>query len=299
MLLLILQRSRAQAQVAADAAPRNWLLLPSVMQGLYIYRDHPTRGLTSASTVRLAAWLYQHWLLAASYRYSHFLASDNAASYGASTAPWRQHDGYATLGYAALRFGVSLHYGVLAGALNASPDYAETSHHIGFAARYSPFGDGTLAMSASLFPSEVIYRGELAWALPLIPASSSWAQKARALRLRPGVAVQWSGGEWRPSGSLTVSFDHPRFSAFVGGKYGSELRAAYLPQEVVYNGPERIPLGLWVGGSLRLSPRDGTTLSLNYAFDRLLRDVTDTSTLATSTVETGAHYLTLAIARPF
>ncbi len=269
------------------------------MQGLYVYRDHPSRDLTSATTARLSAWLFQRWLLAASYRFSYFSANPSAALIGASTAPWRQHDGYATLGYAALRFGVSLHYGVLAGALQATTDYAETSHHIGFAARYSPFGDGVVAFTASLFPGEISYRGELGWALPLLPASSRWAMQSRSLRLRPSVALQWSGGEWRPSGALTVSLEDPRFSVYVGGKYGSELRPAYLPQEVVYNGPERIPFGLWAGASLRPSPRDGTTLSLSYAFDRLLRDVTDVSTLAMSTVTSQAHYLTLAITRPF
>jgi hypothetical protein len=299
LLLVILPQSQAWAQIAGDSEPRKVWFVPSLMQGLYLYRDHPTRGLTSASTARLAAWIYQRWLFAASYRFSYFGASDRAEGYGASSAAWRQHDGYGTLGYAAPRFGISLHYGVLSGSLSATPDYAQTSHHVGFAARYSPFGDGLLALTASLFPDEVIYRGELGWALPLIPATSSWGLKSRSLRLRPAVAVQWSGGEWRPSGSLTVSFEHPRFAVFVGGKYGSELRPAYLPQEVVYNGPERIPLGLWAGGSLRPSARDGTTLSLNYAFDRLLRDVTDISTLMTSTLATQAHYLTFAIARPF
>ena len=127
-------------------------------------------------------------------------------------------------------------------------------------------------LPASLFPSEIIYRSELA-GLPLLPASSRWALVA-ILRLRPSVALQWSGGEWRPA-ALTVSLEDPRSRR---RQYGSELRPAYLPQEVVYNGPERIPFGLWAGASLRPNPRDGTTLSLSYAFDRLLREVTDVST---------------------
>lgn len=290
----------AQAQLASEAAPRSVIVLPSVMQGLYIYRDHPARGLTSATTARLALWLRQQWLFSASYRFSYFAPSPSAASYGLATAPWRQHDGYASFGYAALRFGISLHYGVLAGALSATPDYAETSHHVGFLARYSPFGDALLAFTASLFPTEVIYRGELGWALPLLPASSRLAQAGQQLRLRPAFALQQSAGEWRPNGSLTLSFEHPRFSAFLGGKYGSELRPAYLPQEIVYNGPERIPLGLWVGASLRLLPRDGTSLSLSYAYDRLLREVFDPSAPTMNrTLDSQAHYLTLAIARPF
>lgn len=290
---LLLQRTATAEGV--QAAPRSWVLVPSVMQGLYVYRDHPTRGLTSASTARLALWLQGRWLLSAAYRFSLFAPSSAAQSTG-SAATWRQHDGYAGAGYAAPRFGASLHYGVLAGALDKTPDYAETSHHMGAVARYSPWGDGTLASTLSIYPSELLWRGEVGWALPILQAN---LLRAWSLHIRPSAALQWSAGEARPSGTLTVLFEHPRVSAFVGGKYGVELKPAYIAQEVVYNGPERIPLGLWSGLSVRPSAKDGTNLSLNYSFDRLLRDVYDFSTSSITAIDCQAHYLTLSLARPF
>ena len=299
LILLSLRIAAAQttgSDPVRDHAQRSWLVIPSVTQALYVYRNHPTRGLTSATTARLALWLKSRWLISGAYRFSWFAPSSAAqtAGYGAT---WRQHDGYVSAGYAALRVGASLHYGVISGALDTTPDYAETSHHLGAVLRYSPWGDGTLAATVSLFPTEILARGELGWSLPLVRAG---LLRAWSLQLRPAAALQGSGTELRPSGALSLRFDHPRVSAFIGGKYGVELRPAYLAQEVVYNGPERMPLSLWAGLSFLPSPRDGTSLSLSYAFDRLLRDFYDASSpTLSSTFDCQAHYLTLGIARPF
>jgi hypothetical protein len=244
----------------------------------------------------LALWIKSRALLSAAYRFSWFAPSSRAAA-GGYGATWRQHDGYVGAGYAAPRLGASLHYGVLSGALDTSPDYAEISHHIGGVFRYSPWGDGTLAATASLYPQEIVLRAEAGWAFPIVAASRL---RAWSLQLRPAVALQRSGGETLPSGSLSLRVDHPRISAFLGGKYGTEIRPAYLAQEVVYNGPERIPLGLWAGLSVQPSARDAVGLSLSYAFDRLLRDDPDAgSPTLSSTVDSQAHYLTLGLARPF
>lgn len=299
LLLCGLRAARAQSSATLDASEpslRSWSVIPSLTQGMYIYRDHPTRGLTSASTARIALWIKARWLLSAAYRFSWFAPSSSAlaAGYGAT---WRQHDGYVTAGYAAPRVGASLHYGVLSGSLDTTPDYAETSHHIGGVVRYSPWGDATLAATASVYPNEFLFRGELGWAIPILRAN---LLRAWSVHVRPAAALQWSAGELRPSGALSLHLDHPRVSMFVGGKYGTEVRPAFLAQEVVYNGPERIPLSLWAGVSFQPSAKDGTSLRVSYAFDRLLRDVYDASSPTLSTTyDSQAHYLTVGIARPF
>lgn len=273
--------------LALCPAPRRLRLYPALTQAAYMYSQHPRRDLASATTARLGALVYERWLLSAAYRFSYFSTHDK------NSAPWLQHDLYLSAGYAARLLGLSLHYGLLHGALTApvavaggaAADYADTSHHFGFTARYSPFGDGMLAAAVSLYPTCTVVRGELSWWLPIV----------RGLRARPAAALQWSGSALRPSAALTVAYDHSRFGLFGGGKYGPELRPAQLGYEVVYNGPERIPYGLWAGVSGR--PGGGFTLSLSYAYDRMLSDVTDSTTGAVTTTSSDAHYLTLSLSK--
>ena len=269
--------------------PRRLRLYPALTQGVYGYSQHPHREYATATTARLGALVHERWLLGAAYRFSYFSTRDQGS------APWLQHDVYLSAGYAADRLGVSLHYGVLHGALSspvafagsAAADYADTSHHIGATARYSPFGDGLLTLALSMYPTDTVVRGELSWWLPI----------ATGLQVRPAAAMQWSGGTLRPSGALTLSYQHTRFGLFLGGKYGAELRPAQLDREVVYNGPERIPYGLWTGLSVR--PGASFTLTASYAYDCLLTDSADATTGATSTTASDAHYGTLSITKEF
>ena len=282
------ERSALQG-LALCPAPRRLRLYPALTQGVYGYSQHPHREYATATTARLGALVHERWLLGAAYRFSYFSTRDQGS------APWLQHDVYLRAGYAASLLGISLHYGVLHGALStpvafagsAAADYAYTSHHIGATARYSPFGDGLLNFALSMYPTDTVVRGELAWWLPIVTG----------LQVRPAAAMQWSGGTLRPSGALTLSYQHARFGVFLGGKYGAELRPAQLDQEVVYNGPERIPYGLWTGLSVR--PGASFTLTASYAYDRLLTDSTDATTAATSTTASDAHYGTLSVAREF
>lgn len=260
---------------------RKLTLIPELVQGVYFYDGHPLRGITSATTARLSTWLFERWLIGASYRFSHMSGAD------ATAAPWRQHDVYASAGYAERRFGVMVHYGMLSGALVAAMNYADTSHHVGFSARYSPFGDGVLAFSASLYSTNSpVLRSELGWRFPIYAG----------LSVRPAFALQWSPEGFRPNGSLTVRYDHYRFGVFAGAKYGEEKRPAYLAYEVIYNGPDRIPFGVW-GGGYGL-PGRGFMLSLGYAMDHLLYDGTDASGAANVTASY-VHYLTLGLSKEF
>lgn len=254
-------------------------LVPTIEadQGLYVYANHPTRSLASATAGRLSGWIYAHWLLGATYRFTYITPKQ------AATGSWLQHEGYATAAYASRLFGVSLHYGLLHGALNQPTDYAQTSHHFGFSARYSPYGDGMFAFAASLFPGEPTVRGELSWRLPI----------GGNFSVKPRFALQWSDRGFMPNGAFTIAYDHPRFGLYAGGKFGSELHPAYLTYDIIYNNPERIDFGIWAGAWVR--PGAGFTLSLSYALDHLLTDATSTTAISASE----ANYLTLSLSKEF
>jgi hypothetical protein len=207
-----------------------------------------------------------------------------------SASAWMQHDVYASAGYAERRFGVSVHYGMLTGALNAPMGYADTSHHLGMSARYSPFGDGILTVATSFYSTNSpVMRGELSWRFPIY----------RGLSLRPAFALQWSSEGFRPNGSLMVRYDHLRFGIYAGGKYGEEKRPAYLSYEVIYNGLDRIPYGFWSGVYGRLGR--GFTLTLSYALDHLLYDTAASAdgSIAATVTPSNAHYLTLDLTKEF
>ena len=287
--LVLKQRGDVSAQqgLTLCPAPRRLRLYLGLTQGVFMYSQHPQRELASATTARLGALLYERWLLSAAYRFSYF------STRAQNSAPWLQHDVYTSAGYAARKLGISLHYGVVQGSLSesisvsgtAASDYANTSHHFGATGRYSPFGDGFLTAAVSLYPTDTVVRGELSWWLPVV-----WG-----LRVRPAAALQWSGSMLRPSAALTIAYDHPRFGLFAGGKYGPELRPAQLAYEVVYNGPERIPYGMWAGALGHLG--GGFTLTVSYGYDRLLSDTTDATTGAVTTTSSDAHYLTLSLSK--
>lgn len=267
----------AAAPCRAQEPPRVFLY-PELLQGLYVYANHPNRDLASATTGRIAVWLYEHWLIGATYRFTYLHGK------AATDAAWQQHDVYSVAGYAERRFGLTLHYAMIHGALNAAENYADTSHHLGLSARYSPFGDGVFTFATSLYGTTPVLRGELSWRFPL------W----RGISLKPAFALQWSADGFLPNGGLTARYDHTRFGVFAGGKYGWEKKPAYLMYEFIYNGPDRINYGLWAGVYGR--PRAGWTLSLTYALDHL---VSDAATSSATALSYDAHYLTAGVSKEF
>lgn len=268
--------------------PRPLLFTPQLLQGLYVYGNHPLRRLTTATLLSLDVWIKERWQLGLSYRFSYF-------SSGASQSPaWLQHDVFARAGFASRTAGITAHYAFLRGALTAPvvvqsgfSDYAQTSHHVGVTGRISPFGDGVAAVAWSFYPSLSILRSELWWRFPL-PAGFS---------LRPAGSLQVAQGasqartEFNQNVSLTAAFDQARFGVFLGGKYGSERRPAFLDFALIYNGPERVSHGLLAGGSLR--PGAGFTLALGYAWDHLFREADATS----AAINSDAHYLTFSLSK--
>lgn len=266
--------------LAACPPPRPLGAVIQLAQSLYVYRSHPLRDLTSATSALLDLWLYERVNLGATYRFSHFTSASSQSSV------WQQHDGFFRLGYAGKRVGVTAHYAFLIGALSnvvSGSNYAQTSHHFGATGRVTTYGDGTLAVAGSIYPSEFLFRTELAYRIPL----------GRGFSLRPAVAIQAASAALRGNGALVFAYDHPRFGVFAGGKYGNERRPANLDLGVVYNGPERIPFGAFGGASLR--PGRGFSLVLSYAWDRLENEADGTL----PAFQSNAHYLTFSASKEF
>lgn len=202
------------------------------------------------------------------YRYGHF--SPTATS-GADA--WDQHEGYATIGWGNAMGGIAAHYGIVydwSGVLGLS-------HHIGFTARVSPFGDIELRGSASLYDDMKVYRLEPSWRIPLVGG----------LSLRPGAAFQYAGGDFHATGMATLSFDHSAFGLWAGGKYGDEVRPVYFGVPVIYDVQEKIAYGAWAGASVNVS--DIARIHMTYAMDRMKQD--DTSPAVTST----AHSMSVGV----
>jgi tetratricopeptide (TPR) repeat protein len=258
--------------------PRLWVQ-PQFSQGVYLYGGSSQVRNTVASKVQLEALLYGHYYLAAAFRYSHYAAPQGTLS------SWSQYEVYADAGYSALRGGLTLHYAVVDDESGTSG----TVHHLGLTARYSPaltaggpaIGDAYLRLSASLYHGAPVLRGELAFRLPLYAG----------LSLRPAGAVQWTAAETFRTLSLSLGYDHPRFSLWAGGKYGDEFRAAYLDYQFIYNAQSRTAYGFLAGAAVR--PGGHVTLLFNYGYDDLKW------TAATPATESTVHYLTFSIAKEF
>lgn len=242
--------AQAPSQPAATSAlAKRWWLQPQLAQSLYVFQNQPVLTRALATTARLEAMLHDRWYGALVYRYSYFGTQDG------QTAAFGQHDLYAAAGVTSKPAGLTLQYAVIADR-SAS---AQTSHHVGLAARYSFVGDVLFNGSASIYPDAPVLRGELAFRMPL----------PLGLSVRPSGALQWIPGESFRTAGLTLAYDHPRLSLWVGGKYGDEKRPAYLGVFFIYNSPARIPYGAWAGASVR--PGSGFLLSASYSYDRLIR----------------------------
>jgi opacity protein-like surface antigen len=244
-------------------------LTPSVTLGGVFFPDHPAKHLAGSVTAGLALAHRSGFYLDAAYRYTRFTPAD-----GTGYSAWDQHEAYATIGYSAKLGGILAHYAFVrdgSGVLGSS-------HHVGFTARFSPFGDIELRGSASFYDDMKVLRIEPSWRIPLFGG----------LSIRPAAGIQDAGGEVFATVMGTLSFDHRLFSLWAGGKYGDEVRPVYFAVPVVYDVTEKIAWGAWSGASVNVS--DGVRIHLSYAMDRLKQE---------SGTLTNAHALTLGVAVSF
>lgn len=237
----------------------------SVGAQLFPTVDYDVRAPSIALGARLDLRLFERVTLGLAYR-----GRVNTISFKDTNGEYLrgQHEVYADVGYHAPRFGVTLRY-AFTGDIGGTGDRA---HHPGLGLRVSPYGDGTLDLAASVYPDMKLLRGALAWYLPIYGG----------LGVAPGLAYQYTSlasaqmptlnGAPLLSGALTVSFARPRYSLWLGAKYGNELRPAYLDLGIINNLPESIRYGAWAGGSVVLGQpgaRGAYALRLSYALDYL------------------------------
>jgi hypothetical protein len=244
-----------QGLAAAEAAGgvRWW---PSA--GLAVLYDdgHPFRGQGISAVVGLGGRVADHWLLGASYRYGHF-QGDGSQPF---STRWRQgfaqHEAYGALGWASHTWGVLLQ-GAWVGDGSAYMGNAMAS---GLSARWSPWGDLGLSANATVYNDMTVWRIAPSWRLPVL----DW------LDLTPAMAWQAAGGEQLFNGSLTAALRGDGWRLWLGGKLGDELRPSYLHEPSIWNLPERIRWGAWLGAGVELG---GVFWSLHYEAAHLVTPV--------------------------
>jgi hypothetical protein len=216
----------------------------------YLFPSHPWKSSGVGLTASVDGAIGGAWTWGGAYRFVSF-ATLPTSTVGSFT----QNEGYLDAGYTSRAFGLTAHGAVVADGTGA---YG-TSPHAGLSLRWSPAGDLLLDGAVSGYSDGLVARGALRWRIPV----------AGPLSVTPGFAAQDARGSAFAAGSLGASLDWERASVWVGGKYGEEVRPAYLESHVVYDVPEHVLGGAWAGVRARILPHLGVVAS--YAFDWLRR----------------------------
>lgn len=249
-LLASTTRSELATRAHAPCEPPAVRLSMGIAANEYLFPDHPWKSNGTGGTVAAEATLFGRWSLGGAYRYVHF---DTLPT---STQPsFAQNEGYVDLAWNRDAFGVALH-----GALvEDGTSVFGTSSHVGASLRVSALGDLLMDGSLSFYPDMSVLRVAPAWCWNITDN----------LHVQPGVAVIWASETAYVSGSVSALFDTPGVSVWGGGKYGEEVRPAYLSAHVVYDIAEHVLYGAWAGVRVRLAGPVGVVGT--YAFDRLKR----------------------------
>ena len=214
-----------------------------------LYRKDPWKDLSGSAMLGLRLRLPQGLQLGALYRFLTLRALDPRV------AGFVQHEVYAQTGY------VDEHIEALAhGALIWSGDVVGGSRHAGASLRVR-YGGG---FSGDIFveASGSYYRD--LWAFRLAP---SWTVLAGPWSLTLEAAAQRVAQEWLGAGSASVTLTSGPLTFSLGGKLGTEYRAAYLQQFAVFNAADRSLWSVSAGSQLRI---DATwSLFVSYIHVRL------------------------------
>ena len=256
--------ARLGLTLATQASQRAPLLSlqPTAYVSGQVYQDHLYKSSALSSTVSLPVQLLTHGVLNVTYRYSNFWTTDYAQSLGLSET-FDQHELYLTAGVSHASFGVTAQYAYI----NDGSGYLDDSHLLGLTARYSPWGDITLATSVGLYSDITVVSISPAWRLPLL----SWLSLTPALHVQVASAdsssllLSGDSSKTLVAGSLTITAHGEAGSLWLGGRYGDMVRHADLNSAVVYNTADRSTFGLWAGGKLNLSDR--WSVFLSYQLD--------------------------------
>ncbi|WP_394845324.1 tetratricopeptide repeat protein [Pendulispora brunnea] len=232
----------------------------------YFYPSHTTRDYGGSGIVSLDLSHREGWIAGGAYRYT-FGTQRNYDS-------WEQHDAYFDLGYAGKKLGAIAHYV----AVFDRSGFSGTSHHIGLSARWSALGDVRLDASLSMYDDMNVFRAAPSWKIPL-----SWG-----LSVEPGAALQRTNARWLATPSLALMLERAWGSLAAGGKYGDEVRPAYLDARIIANIPERISWGWWIGGTWNAG--QGLRVQLSYATNRLQ---------VLEGISSDAHFVNLSFSKSF
>ena len=252
----------------------------------HAYQDHPLKTGALGVTASAPLGFLQHGLLRATYRYTNFWTVQGEGY----DDGFEQHEAHLSAGVSFKEWGLTGHYSF------ASEDTGTVGdvHLAGLTARYSPWGDITLETSVSLYDDMTVGRTALAWSIPL----ASWAALTPSFSLQVAHAPDGYGllddtTEALPGGSLTLSFYGETGSAWLGGKYGKEVRPAYLwGTPSIYNNFDQLNWGIWAGGALNL----GQGWSVFAAYE--LTALTTEESSGTDT-DSNMHLVTLGVSWSF
>jgi hypothetical protein len=164
-----------------------------------------------------------------------------------------QQETYLHAGFASPSWGLEAHGALLFGD-------APVSSHVGILGRVSPgpsLGTITADVTRSLYPDGAVLRVAGTWRLPL----------SDSFDVAPGIAFQYFADGPLANIALTLFYARGPFGVWLGGKYGDEVRPAYLAQFVVYDIDDRIAWGVWAGA--RVHALRGLDVFATYSLDRL------------------------------
>jgi hypothetical protein len=213
-----------------------------------LFPDHPTKASATGGVASTDVFVQGRWEVGAAYRYMHVATRP-------SVSPFDQHEAYAQIGYERQTL-----EGFLQGAvISDGSGLLGTSGHAGATVVWRRIGDLALSTAVSVYRDMTVGRLEPSWQIPAGP-----------LRVVPAFAVESAAGRTLATAMLGVKLELTSVQASLGGKYGDEVRPAYLGERLVYDITEDIAWGLWAG--LRVRPdRSPVGMSVAYSFDRLRR----------------------------
>jgi hypothetical protein len=215
-----------------------------------LYQDHPWMQLAESASGGLRLQPWRHYQIGAAYRFIRLEPSD------ARVASLVQHEVYAQGGYTSPRLDLQATAAWIWGGdiLVGSSRHAGAALRSRYLGRYP--GNFLLETSASYYRD-----------LWVVAFSPSWTQTLGPLSVTAGVSTQQFAHDTLLSASLWLGFGSGSASFSLGGRYGSEYRAAYLSQLSVFNAEERSIWAILANAGMRLSQH--WTLFAGYGAIRL------------------------------
>ena len=270
----------ARAGLALCPLRKLVILRPSASLSAHIYQDHYLYSHAIGATVSLPVTLWEHLLLAPTYRYQRFGVESSLGALGVLQDDFDQHELWMVAGAVFPSFGITAHYAWV----HLSDDSVDDGHVIGLSGRVSPMGDISLSATASLYSDMNVYQLSPAWRL-LIPG-------ARWLSVTVGAELQVAdtGGDYSyqldgnlavlGAGMLHISAALPRVSLWAGARVGDLVRPTSLYLSAVNNSFDREEWSAWAGASVSIV--GGLSAHLSYAATGLENRYTTDSDLATN-----------------